>query len=212
MHMRLFIPAILVSLSLAACEKKGPEQGNAPNQPITNTQEKTDPKVDMQNAVEASCGNLGMMIVRTRHASAGGKEIEPVFSKEADLKILSAADAMLKLAKEAQEKGTTRKAGEYQDFKRKVQDSVLAAGKAVKEAAPDFFNDCEKDLGPNIRQCMTVLNPEKQRECMGQAKPKMVALVKKYDNKFKSLEDRARRAAQDIAKEKAKQNDASPSN
>ncbi len=183
MYPRVIIPLALLSSFLAACDKKE-----------ASSKDDQNPKIDMRNAVEASCGNLGMMIVRTRYAPTqkAGKKVMPVFSKNVDKKILAAADKMIKLAKEAQEKGAKRKAGEYGDFKRKVQDSILAAGRAVKLVAPAFFKDCEKELGPSIKECMGVLNPEKQRECMGKTKPKMVALVKKYDIQFKSSQEESK--------------------
>ncbi len=207
MNARILLLVISITFTLSACSKKADEvdAGNSSaSNSGGNSSQALDPKVAMQNAVEASCGNLGMMIVRTRQANAKGKPPEPVFSKQADEKILKAAGAMLNLAREAQQRGQNRKAGEYASFKKKVQDSVLAAGKAVKTAAPKFFTDCERELGPNIKKCMTIVEPQKQRDCMGQAKPKMIALVKKYDNQFKSLQDRARSAAAKIAAEKQK--------
>lgn len=205
--MRIYSLAILLITGLIACDKKTTSEDSASEKPAPSEAiAPVDVKTEMAKAVQTTCGNLGMMIVRTRYASRGtSKNVEPVFSKESDAKILDAAGTMLNLAKEAQQRSHKRKAGEYGDFKKRVQESVLAAGKSVKDAAPQFFADCERDLGPGIRECMTELNPEKQRECLGKSKPVMVSLVKKYDKQFKSLEDRAKMAAKKIANEQAEE-------
>lgn len=200
-HVRVLV---LIALLVAGCSSKS----NSPSQPqASNPASKhsgivaVDSKAEKQKAVEASCGNLGMMIVRVRYTPGKAKTVDPVFSAEADAKIYAAANEMLKVAKETQAQGMKRKAGEYAQIKKRVQDSILNVGKIVAQEAPQFFAECAEKLGPSIRGCMTVIDPQKQRECMNEVKPQMMALVQKYDKNYKTLTERAQEAARKIAKE-----------